>query len=326
MNHHLDNGSDDTLDWLAQIGYPALRVEPLSGDVSARRYRRVFLESGPTAILALYPEDLRAVCQRFLETSRLLLAANVPVPGILAADCGMGRMLLEDGGAGTLYDTGRSGDWATLGPYFRRALELADSIAGIDPEAVAALNPPLDSGLLRRELDQTLRMLLGPRGLAGPERTSRRLEKALDELCDRLGKAPPVVCHRDFMARNLIPSGPSPGLLVIDHQDLRLGPRFYDAASLLNDSLFPSRELERIWLADRLLADADRLDYGRTVVQRALKAAGTFEAFAQRGQPRYRPLIRPTLARAAAHLAELPETTTLAPRLVPLWLGIDLLD
>ena len=36
---------------------------------------------------------------------------------------------------------------------------------------------------------------------------------------------------------------------MLDHQDLRLGPPFYDLASLLNDTLFPPPDAEEALLA-----------------------------------------------------------------------------
>ena len=56
-------------------------------------------------------------------------------------------------------------------------------------------------------------------------------------------------CHRDFMVRNLMPLRGRRGLVVLDHQDLRLGPPLYDLASLLNDTLFPPPEAEEALLA-----------------------------------------------------------------------------
>jgi hypothetical protein len=57
------------------------------------------------------------------------------------------------------------------------------------------------------------------------------------------------------------------------------------------------------WRGPRL-----RGQYSRAVVQRTLKAGGTFARFAAQGNPRHLPLIAPTLRRAARHLARLPET------------------
>ena len=78
--------------------------------------------------------------------------------------------------------------------------------------------------------------------------------------------------------RNLLPLGPGPELVVIDHQDLRLAPAAYDAAALLNDSLYPPEEL-----ALSLLGDLEAIDYHRCAVQRTLKIIGTFVKFARAG-------------------------------------------
>ena len=181
---------------------------------------------------------------------------------------------------------------------------------------MAALSPPLDASLLRRELTQTWDELLAPRGLTGEPPLAAALARALDALCAELAAPAPVPCHRDLMARNLVPL-PGGAVGVLDHQDLRLGPPRYDLASLLNDSLFPPPEVEEAILAGVLRGDEDRLRYRRAAAQRTLKAAGTFAAFARRGSDRHLGLIPPTLARACGHLSALPETAELAPELAP---------
>src|SRR4029077_1128026 len=91
---------------------------------------------------------------------------------------------------------------------------------------------------LARELAQTWELFLEPHGLVADGALAASLRAALEALCAGLGDEPPVPCHRDFMVRNLMPR-PEGGLVVLDHQDLRLGPPLYDLASLLNDTPFP---------------------------------------------------------------------------------------
>jgi aminoglycoside/choline kinase family phosphotransferase len=306
---------DEAAVWLHGIGRPTVRIVALPGDVSPRRYARVHLEDGGTAILATYPSALRATCERFLRATDLLAAAGVPVPRILAADCDAGLMLLEDLGPHTLADRkGRC--WSELGLYFERAASLGRRIACLPVEAVADLNPPLSSELLRRELTQTWDLFLVPKGLTGDAGLTVALSAALDDLCARLGSGPLVPCHRDFMSRNLMPVDEQGGVAVLDHQDLRLGPAAYDLASLLNDTLFPPPELE-----DQLLAEAPfpRSDYHRAAAQRTLKAVGTYTSFALRGADRHLPLVAPTLARCLDHLARIPEGEALAGELARAW-------
>ncbi len=300
--------------WLAARGTAARAIAPLPGDVSVRRYARVELESGESLIAARYPPEIAPAQERFERAGRLLTAAGVRVPRTHACDPVAGWSLVEDLGPLTLYDHGARG-WPALAPYYESALDAAARIAALDPAAVAALgSAPLDRALLRRELEQTERLYLAPRGLLeGAAGTA--FGAALDALCAALAAEAPVPCHRDFMARNLIPIGASE-VGVLDFQDLRLGPPAYDLASLLNDSLFPPAAIEARWVRRARGGGAeDDLGYLRAVAQRALKAVGTYASFAARGQQRHLPLIAPTLARAAAALARLPETAASFERL-----------
>jgi hypothetical protein len=303
--------------WLSGVGRPVRSIVALPGDVSPRRYARVVLAGGGTAILATYPPEVRDTCPRFLRTTDLLVAAGVPVPRVLAADCAAGFMLLEDLGPRTLADW-KGRPWSELGLYFRSAVRLGERIARL-PVAASELNPPLGAELLRRELAQTWDLFLAPRGLTGGAAMTGALGAALDELCARLGAGPLVPCHRDFMSRNLMPVDSQGGVAVLDHQDLRLGPAAYDLASLLNDTLFPPPAVEEDLLAAALPETTDRTAYHRAAAQRTLKAVGTYTSFALRGSDRHLPLVGPTLARCLAHLSRLPESAALAGDLRRLW-------
>ena len=116
----------------------------------------------------------------------------------------------------------------------------------------------------------------------------------------------------------MLPSRSGPPV-VIDHQDLRLGPRFYDLASLMNDSLFPPQSLETDLLSELIQSEEDRASYHRAAVQRTLKATGTFAAFAKLGDERHLALIPPTLTRALHHLEHLAETRALVGPLRTAW-------
>ena len=303
---------------LQAAGFPLVEVQPLAGDVSPRRYSRAVLAGGGSAILATYPPEIRATCLRFHRTTEILAGAGVRVPRILASDCEEGWMLIEDAGLQTLGEWGRDRPWCELVPWFVTALEIAERIAHLPVAPLGDLNPVLDAELLRRELAQTWDLFLEPRGLVtggiGRE-GGEELRAALDALCDALGAETPVPCHRDFMVRNLMPL-PGGELAVLDHQDLRLGPPLYDAASLLNDTLFPPAEAEEDFLA---MAPADRLRYHRAAAQRTLKAVGTYASFARRGAIRHLPLIPPTLARFVKHFSRIPEGESFAPRLAAEW-------
>lgn len=303
--------------WLSRQGFQVRSRQDLAGDVSPRRYARLTFADGTTAILATYPPDVQATCPLFLRTTRILETAGVPVPRILAADCDRGWMVVEDLGPQTLGDW-RGRAWSELEPYFSHALDLAGRIARLPVEGLADLNPVLDRELMARELRQTWDLFLEPKGLLGDSRRTAALQSVLDEICERLDAETPVPCHRDFMARNLMPL-PAGTVVVLDHQDLRLGPPVYDLASLLNDTLFPPPEVEEALLARALLAPGEREGYHRAAAQRTLKAVGTYASFARRGAERHVPLIVPTLGRFLEHLGRLPEGEALAGELRTAW-------
>lgn len=302
--------------WLTATGRGALEIQPLTGDVSPRRYFRVQLDDGASAILATYPPEAHGVCPRFLWTTEILCKAGVRVPEVLASDCEAGWMLVEDLGVNTLGDWGRGRPWSELAGYFEHAREIADRISRLPADGLAELNPRLGTELLVRELKQTWDLYLEPEGLLRDTALAVDLRAALDTLCETLGSAAPVPCHRDFMARNLMPLPDGSELAVLDHQDLRLGPPLYDLASLLNDTLFPPPEGEAALLE---AAGADRESYHRAAAQRTLKAVGTYASFARRGATRHLPLIPPTLSRFVEHFARLPEGRELASRLREAW-------
>jgi len=329
-----DAPTDHDLDRLRRLflarGRAVARIFPMEGDVSRRRYLRLAFEDGTRAVLALYPTDMTSACDRSLVSGRLLEERDVRVATVLDASCretaleGVGGWaLLEDLGERTLYDLADR-PWDEIAPYFDDAVAQLRRIASLPRAVVAELNPPLDRALLSRELALTRATWLEPRGIALDE----VLLEALETLCARLGDEPPVPCHRDYGARNLMPleliprseqpDAPGRGarVAVIDHQDLRLGPPLYDLASLLNDSLFPPPEdEERLLVAAGVLSTADRTRYHRAAAQRTLKAVGSYAAFGRRGDPRHERLIAPTFERAIRHLAQVPETADLAPRL-----------
>lgn len=306
------------LEWLGERGFEPEGLEEMLGDVSLRRYWRVRLPAGRTAVLASYPVELYPACERFLATTKLLQEIDVAVPAVLEADCRRGRVLLEDCGEDSLFDLSHRG-WDELLPRLQEAIDIACRIRRLPTATVEALNPLLDAPALWRELEKTWEVFLEPRSLTGPPALTESLQQALREICDHLGAEPPLANHRDFMARNLLLPTRSGPLVVIDHQDLRLGPRFYDLASLMNDSLFPPHPLAADLLAELLQGDDDRLSYHRAAAQRTLKAAGTFAAFAQKGDDRHLGLIPPTLTRTLHHLEQLPESRPLVPPLKAVW-------
>ncbi len=299
--------------WLAQHIPGAPDPLPMQGDLSARWYLRV---AGPKQrmILAVYPADQLPVFDRFVETTRLLEAVGIPVPEILVTDRARGMMALSDVGEHTVHDLAVAG--RDPGPWLREAAALLPRIQAIVWQPSSGLLPPLNNATLDRELGEAWDRFLVPEGLAGRSGT---LRDGLSVLCQHLDDAPRVPCHRDYMARNLLVESDGEPITVVDHQDLRLGPRYYDLASLLNDSVFAAPGLEEELLELYAPTPGQRTDYHRAVVQRGLKAIATFLRFAERGRPRHLPLVRPTASRVWRSLKQAPELVPLVSELAPAW-------
>ncbi|MYF05789.1 MAG: phosphotransferase [Holophagales bacterium] len=316
---------------LQAAGFRPVSFEPLAGDVSARRYARLRLEGGEVFVVCAYPDDLADVASRFLAATELLNSVGVPLPGVERHSLGEPVwILLEDLGPRTIFDQWQGGGLgpAALDRCLTEAVALIGRIQLLSPGSVHALgSPPLDRDLLMTELDLTWERFLEPRGLVRDATLAGQVRAVCDVVCERLGSAAPVPCHRDFMVRNLMPRAPDregtePGIVVIDHQDLRLGPPHYDLASLLNDSLTLSAAQRRGYL-EVLREDVEELAlYNAAVAQRMLKIAGTFAHFAALGNDRHLPLIRPALRRFFDALDALPEGRELAPRLRREWAAL----
>lgn len=317
---------------LQAAGFRPVWFEPLAGDVSARRYARLRLEGGEQFVVCAYPAGMADVASRFLAATELLSSAGVPLPEVERHSLGEPVwILLEDLGPRTIFDRWQAGDLspAALDLFLTEAVAHIGRIQLLSPASVRSLgSPPLDRNLLMAELDLTWERFLEPRGLVRDRTLAEQLRALCNAVCERLASAAPVPCHRDFMVRNLMlrasaREGAEPEVVVIDHQDLRLGPPHYDLASLLNDSLQLPAGRRRSHLA-ALEEDAEELAlYHAAVAQRMLKIAGTFAHFAALGNDRHLPLIGPALRRFFDALDVLPEGRELAARLRREWAAFD---
>jgi hypothetical protein len=135
------------------------------------------------------------------------------------------------------------------------------------------------------------------------------LDAAFTTLCAVLASQPRYFCHRDYHGWNIMVRGGAVGIL--DFQDARMGPQPYDLVSLLVDRGTPEvlgREgmaaLVDYYLQRLEAEEGRRIDrqcftelFDYTVVQRCLKAVGTFAyMYMVRQRQHYLPYIPPTLA------------------------------
>lgn len=266
---------DDALrEGLSSLGLSATSVEPLAGDASQRRFFRIGLVSGQTAVAALYPPEGEAQADRDARVQRWGRERGLPIPEALGV---AGRVTLsEDLGSESLSEASVH-DHPALGEQLLIALGAFQTcpLAGLP-------NPPFDAAFFRREL-----AVFEQFGSVPASGTATRF---LDDLAERLAAHPYRLVHRDFHLHNLF--WKEKRVRALDFQDMRGGPDTYDPASLLRERGASEVALdEGRWLANAASqlcwSPGWRRRYLECAAQRGLKVVGTFSRLAAAGRREY---------------------------------------
>lgn len=298
----------------AQKGaHDARRCEALTPDASTRFYFRVVWR-GQLAVAAVYPEPFDPEVQPFLDVTKLLTVAEIPVPEIYEIDGARGVIVQEDLGDEQLAKLNGDALGRDRAQHIRQAISIIADIQAATDLAYTrdsiACRLAFDEAKLIWELQFFVEHYF--RSLRREELRRAEIAELMVELNDvaaELSARPRVLCHRDYHTANLILDSRR-RVRVVDYQDARMGPASYDLVSLLLDRLteLPRRqdinEQQRFFLrerAQRELPTIDAQDFADEfllmTVQRCLKAAGTFSnqtANFNRGAA-YARFIRPTL-------------------------------
>ena len=315
-----------------QLSEQTLKVVPLTGDASDRRYFRVLLKDAKPVVLALHAGPIDYAAMPFVAVAKLLSEVPVPVPAILHHSDPLGVIGLEDLGDVTLQAHLGAATATEHDALYRQAV---DFIARMQERGEALRSdayPPyriaFDVEKLTWELEFFVKhYLLAYKGAAPTESERAALREEWSAIVDELAAERRVLCHRDYHSRNLMLHGDS--LYIIDFQDARMGPDTYDLASLLRDAyvdLNPQQVdgLIAFFLAhksgDRHPADEFRRRFDLMALQRNLKALGTFGYMTtSRNNTVYIQYIPRTLAYVKANLAKYPRFARLQGLLDP-WL------
>ena len=277
-------------------------LRPASADASFRRYFRIDLQAGGSAVVMDAP-PAQEDSAPFVRIAGLMAEAGVQAPQVLAWDAQHGFMLLTDLGRRTLLEVVDPADPQAALPRFKQAV---DALLRWQLSSRPGVLPAYDEPLLRRELALFPEWYLGRhRGVTLEGDDAATLATAFDRIVERNLAAPSVFVHRDFMPRNLMvadgdPATPGP-LGVLDFQDAVYGPITYDIASLMRDAFVSWPEdfvidvTVRYWQAARKAGLPVGDDFGGfyasvewMALQRHLKVAGIFARITLRdGKPRY---------------------------------------
>ena len=303
-------------DWArAATGDAGLMLERASMDAGFRSYWRGRTADGTVIVMDSPPdkEDVRP----WLYVRTLIGDSGVRVPDVLAGDEEAGFLLLEDLGHHTYLHVIDADNADAL---FDAAIgQLLMLQATPVPEGF----PAYDEALLARELRLFDEWFLGRHlGATLDCGDLEQLERVYRRLIDAALAQPRVLVHRDFMPRNLMPSG-GDGPAMLDFQDAVLGPIAYDPICLFKDAFlsWPEHRIDA-WL-DRYHARAlaaglpvpslaqFRRDADWIGVHRHLKVIGIFARLNHRD---HKPKYVADVARFFAYLdGVLPKYPELAP-------------
>jgi aminoglycoside/choline kinase family phosphotransferase len=308
-----------------------LKVMPLTGDASDRRYFRVLLKDSKPIVLALHQGPIEYSAMPFVAIAKLLSEVPLPVPKILHHSDPLGVLGLEDLGDVTLQahlGTATASEHAEL---YRQAVSLIARMQkrgeALRSEAYPPYRIAFDVEKLTWELEFFVKhYLLGYKGAALPDTGRDALRAEWSSIVEELSAEHRVLCHRDYHSRNLMLHDGS--LYIIDFQDARMGPDTYDLVSLLRDSyvdLTPQQvdELIAFFLALKghsASSQEFRRRFDLMALQRNLKALGTFGYMTtSRNNTVYIQYIPRTLSHVKANLAKYPRFARLRELLEP-WL------
>jgi N-acetylmuramate 1-kinase len=264
-----------------------LRVVPLTGDASDRRYFRVMGSDTSPFVLALYATPFDIETLPFVNVARLLEQMPVPIPRVLGHADDIGVLALEDLGDVTLQaDLGAATPTQHAGLY-RQAVALIATMqrrgAELESSEYVPYRIAFDVEKLTWEMDFfTKHFIEAYRGVVVPPGAREVLQEEFALVIDELANEPRVLCHRDYHSRNLMVY--EDRLYIIDFQDARMGPDTYDLVSLLRDSYvdLPEQtvsELIAYFLALKGKPGKEprfRERFDVMSLQRNLKALGTF--------------------------------------------------
>jgi hypothetical protein len=273
--------------YLERARVEALRVVPLTGDASDRRYFRILPRDAESFVLAVHASPFDYGSLPFVNAAQLFAAMPVPVPRLLGHADDLGVLALTDLGDVTLQAHLGAGPPAAHSALYRQAVSFVEIFQRRGRELASPAYVPFsvafDVEKLTWEMDFFIKHFLEAyRGAVLPLASREALRASLGEIVAELAAEPRVLCHRDYHSRNLMVWNDT--LHIIDFQDARMGPDTYDLVSLLRDSYvdLPERTVDELIayflaLGGRAADPAVfRRRFDLMALQRNLKALGTF--------------------------------------------------
>jgi aminoglycoside/choline kinase family phosphotransferase len=290
-----------------------VKCVPLTEDGSNRQYFRVFSSNPSSAVSFILMQlhgqdasDLKSESYSWITISNVLKAHEIFVPNVHSLIKDYDSLLIEDFGDTTLDLKVKNATETEIHSLYSSAVQNICKFIVIKPALDCSWSKRgFDYALLHRELEFFKAQFLDSLPEVQNKNNSSHFSKEIESLSTYLSQVPQFFTHRDFHSRNLMLVNNKLG--VIDFQDARWGPLAYDLCSLcfdpyvdlsfhLRESLF-KEALNTIGLKNGMdIRDNLVNTWQAVLLQRMLKAIGSFAFLTRKGKKNYRVYIAPTLS------------------------------
>lgn len=299
-----------------------VKVIPLTGDASTRRYYRIFTQSKRSYVVCLDAPLKVGEKNEFVEIQSIFSQKGVRVPTILDFEQEKGYLLEEDLGDRTfLHQLALAPDQKTEYQLYKRALKELINIHSINSEGHKIINErSFNHEKLGQEIQMTHEFFVAKYLNAAFSETEQQVvEKELAWMLDKITSLPMIVCHRDYHSRNIMIKDND--LVIIDFQDARLGLPQYDLVSLLEDCYYGVSRSTKYELQKEYYELAIRKNdwgqnsyeefiyyYNLMAIQRIYKAIGSFSyIYSLRKDNRYLKYVGFSFENLRSHCKKIPE-------------------
>lgn len=220
--------------FVAANGWANAASTQIAGDASNRKYDRLTLEDGATAVLMDAPPDRGENVRPFVQIAEYLANAGLSAPKVLAKDEALGFLLLEDLGD-DLFARVLEKRPELETEFYTAAVDLLVKLHQETPPSVDAYSPDLTSDLACLSYDWYARGTLG----IIDENARSAAHASLFAHLSAIEPTKHVLIQRDYHAENLLWLPDRTGAArvgLLDFQDARLGHPAYDLMSVLQDA------------------------------------------------------------------------------------------
>jgi len=227
---------------LKKFRIPLIDIIPLKGDGSERKFFRIILQKGTVILILPQAGELgKKEAYSYYKIGKYLKENQIPVPEIFDYDEELGLLFVEDLGDLRLYDIVDS-DIKTY--YYKKAIENLVKFQGL----IKHFDPSWSYDLITYDLQflWEKEVLYFKEWYVERYKNEALFYDYLNEikicLQHSLNFKHKVLLHRDYQSKNLmIKKGK---IYIIDFQGTRIGPPWYDLASLLYDPYLKDWDLD----------------------------------------------------------------------------------